>query len=559
MAYVGQSSASKFVYSYPLVYVYINGFFRGDCYCESVDLQSGFIPSEAIIKFPGLRFPSMPVPVGSRVLIYANPHLDPAPIFKGFVSEYFHEYDMASDVTIQCLDERGHLNDDVCQYDYNALDDLTSLPTETLTTREILRDIFNQYVTWQQAQSNTYYLQLDDGAFPDMIAPETIVDGMPHGAAIEQIARASSEDSRRRTYLELGRTPSSRDTLTMMRIGEGPIKRITYARYPTIAIASQPFGYPNADRISWRQRDYNRTTVMQARGRRKRIQTTLTLTESWDQTIESVVLANWEKYTVEKLQDGSKNASFNPWASRVGCRYAIPTISWTNPRTGTAENIQPNILADLVDGDPDDITKSAPPVAIIKYASEAAARTLTSEFSIKDGRFVEFSKPLAIATVATPGAAVTFEMPDSVKLVCAYESRDRLEPAADIGPHETNRYDIRRRLASDAYKWDLYSASTHKVNSDGTISAVVSQTDIEKSLADLSSYGTARLRDLELQDKYIVISCPHGPLYFRIGDRITINGVLVEDANVLAIHYDFWTGNAQSSYNTILTVASGGV
>jgi len=535
MGWIGATRTGPTGFHKPIVWVYIGGKLRLDGVLRRLTLRSGFAPSEARIDFPARRFPTRLLAQGTAVLVYVNPHICARPTFRGYIEAAGQTYEMGDRVEILALDERGHLNDDTCSYNYNEIDEETGLPKEALNSRRICSDIHDGYTDFQYSvNSNSDYLHFDTGAFPTTTVGPQIVFGMPHGVALEQVQRLAASDNRRRTYLRYA--ANTNDLLSSFRIGAGPVRRINYSVRNDLAARDQPYGYPTAERIQYRVDDFGLVNRLAMQGRRKRVQSTLTLTEAWDATIESAVLLCPPKYTVKQAQDGSANSDYTPYAAEVGRRYEIPTVSVTNPLTGLAEDRQPHVLGELLDDDPNHSSRKAMPFCLVKYADEGTPRTVMSGFTIKDNRWVWFSEPQAKPDFAD-GAAAAMITPDWVKLVCVYLDEARLE-TSDVTTGSYYKY-RRQRLTDDGFAWDMYADGAYSVQADGSLSLISGDTDNRKDDAELEDWGEARLKELQGEDASWVITLPTVVTAIRLGDSININGYTLDDVAVLQIDYDF--------------------
>jgi hypothetical protein len=545
-------STTKQAFRNPWVEVYIGGRYRSDCLVDDITQASGFSPSSATIRFPGVRWPSRVVGLSTSVVIYINRWEDNRPKFRGYVAGFRQITDRQDDVAIYAYDERGRLNDDCCAGDFNPLDWESNLTSESLSARAIVNEIHGDYQTYQQANSNANFLQIDLGAFGITQLGVVNVEGTPHGSAIEAVQRQADIDYRTRTMIRPG---VSRDTLTTFRIGSGPVKDIFYATKDTTAPSGQPHGYPMASSIAYQEGDENAINQIVAKGRRKQITKTLTLTAAWDATIQTAVLSDRKIYTQKFDKYGDPNPDYDSRAQHVATRWLIPTVTMTNPRTGDSESVQPQILGELFDQDPDNATKKARPVVIVKYATEASAVAFLTGFSVSGGKWISFSEPQVKKTVVDVGGTPTktLEVPEYVKLVAVYEDQIRLSESVSLTSKiGRNR---RGRVQNEGYIYQQYASGSYQLESDGTLTLVGSNTDFADDGDSLNDWGTARASEVNVRNMRMSIVLPQCPTYFNIGDRIRLNGWIIEDMAVVEIRYEAMNQRPNGS-TVILTMGN---
>ena len=540
MPWIGATHSMGGILRPSIIAVYIGNQYRPDAVVDSVYISSGFRPSSAEISFPESRFPSRPCETGATILVWINPHTSTRPIFKGKVTEFSETHGRPDTVSVQVLDARDELNDDTCQWGYNELDDHTGRAKEDLDSREIIEDIWDQYRDFQSTvNSNSTPLILDKSAFPKIAIGSQPLDGMPHGSAMEVIARMATTGTKRRTYVEYGAGPTSNDYLTSYTIGAGPIIDLRYGTHPLTAVSSQPFGIPNVTGIQYRTRNQWRTTRVTVKGRRRRIQRSFTLTPDWDASIQAAVLLNYPKYAEKQIGGGTVNPSFDPRAVFVGTRYGIPTVNTTDPRTGGTVARQPHILGRLLDAEPDDANKYAPHFCLVTFSGDVAAQVMFDGFTVADNQWVVFSKPLARQSYEA-GGVVSMVIPTSVVFVAAYMDEDRLELAADIDDGGTYTRERRNLIVNDDFVWDSYAAGAYQVASGGTITGPLgAAVDDAKHDTELDEWGTARLAEIQGDGVEWAFQLPYQTSQIKLGSQVRINGTTLAGVAVQSIHYTF--------------------
>lgn len=547
MAWITFSSrASPTQYMKPDVQIYIGGQLRDDAVPLNLSLRSGFEPSSLQLRFETSIFPRRPLQQGSRVEVYINRALNNYPVFKGYVSTYGSTYQHGDVVDVECLDARGRLNDDVCVCNYNELDRTTGLPRENLTSRQVITDIVTRYQTWQSANGNAAYLIEHAGAFPLFTRKELNFLGIPHGTAIEELMRLTSDSKPRRAFLKY--IPyATHDMLSAFEIGSGPLQYIAFATQTGVSPGDQPYGYPMADRIEWYESDNDVRTRIKARGAKVKTQATFTLEEAWATSLYNNVCLDWDKYTNPVTSDGDPNPNYLPHAQYVGRLFAIPRVSQTNQRTGASENVTPLILQELLDESPETAGKAASPFCIVSWAGWPDM-ILRGGFQIIDNKHVLFDDPIVWYRWVN-GVEETVA-PSSIKLVCAYTTEDRLELSADEEGEYTHYRNRRELVVDDAIVKHCRAAHSHRLESDGSVSSVVSAEDIVSENALLSARARARLAEMSRQRVSCRVGFPYIPLHLKLGDSIALNGERIVDSAITEIDYDL------QSFRTLITVAS---
>lgn len=554
MALVSYRNSAKWMARRPYVECYIDGRLRRDCIVELVEQAAGFGASRAHISFPGKRFPHTPAPEGAEVYIYAQRWANPSPVFHGWVRGLNDIYDRPDLVMIRAEDSREGLNDDVSQENYNLVD----WDTETVGTghhaRALAGYLHNRYVSWQGAAGNSKYVNLDLSGFYPLEMGQQSYTGNPHGQGIEQLQRLSSKDSRRRTYLRQARYYSGREELSTFRIGSGPVRNITYGTSNLATLENQPFGYPVASRIERVRGDDDYVTSLIVRSRRRRIQQTFTLTSAWDSSIEDSVLSNYDKYT-KKMINGVVNASFSDSALPVGRRYLIPTVNQTDPVSGATVARQPKILPELFDDDHTitGVSQKARPFVVVKFPSDSNYYPVFKGFSIQDGRYLVFSRPITRQSVSA--SLIGAVLPEAVYLTAVYEDEARIEAQVDASGSLPGKR-LRRLVDDETMRWDSYAEGTYTIA--GGVVTTTGAADAVNDTVTLTERATARAKELAERRTAYQITLPFCPLYFRLGDTIALNGRVLSGLAVMRIMYGFGQAfNERFQPYTMIEVGTG--
>lgn len=531
MANVSYTAQSKAAVRAPRIECYIGGRLRTDALVELVELAAGYRPTSATISFPGKRFPHTPAPLGAEVFIYANRAWNPQPLFRGRVEGINDIYDRPDVVTLRAVDARADLDNDVASSNYNV-EESDGDEVVSIDARRAVSDVHRQYATWQASQGRDAI-----GIDLSMIDPVDIgalnATGNTHGSLIEQIQRTTSSSGRRRTYLKpVAR--GSQEMLSAFRIGQGPVKNIIYATSNLATIENQPYGRPTANRIERVRGDRQYVTSLIVRSRRRRVQTTFSLSAAWDTSLSATVLENYDKYSKPKVH-GVVNPNYNPLAIPVGRRYAIPRVTLTDAVTGASYAAYPKILPELLDNDPSVSATKARPFVVVKWPGDANYYPMMTGFALKQGRWLVFGKPLIRAAVGS-GGYIEPVLPESVQLVAAYDTGERLSVQANAS---SARYYRRQRRLVDEENcvWNSYATDTWKIQSDGTVVSHGPGSDQTNDTARLTRLARARLTEMEEASQGYLITMPYCPVTFRIGDRIALNGRTVPDVAVMRIQY----------------------
>lgn len=532
MAVVSNRNSNKYIARRPYVECYIDGRLRRDAVVELAETAAGFGESKAYISFTGKRFPHTPAREGDEVYIYINRAWNPTPIFHGWIRTINDVYDMPDMVSVKATDGREGLDDDVAGDNYNEVD-WESGGNPGHHARTVIARLHRDYVSWQ-GQNGGNYIAMDlAGIEPNPVGTLNVV-GSPHGQSIEQVQRVSSLDSRKRTYLKPAAYHGGRETLSVFRIGSGQVKNITYATRDTLAIESQPHGWPIANKIDRVRGDSDYITSLIMRSRKRRFQRTFTVEPAWDSSIQSEVLANYDKYT-RKLIQGEENPYFNPLAVPVGRRYLIPRITLTDPVTGRPIVAHAKLLPELLDGDPTTTeTKKARPFVVVKYAGDANYYVMFQGFEIKGGKWLVFQTP-PIRPVMGVDGYLTPSMPENVYLTAAYEDESRLSVQVNATTNLAGKR-IRKLIHDETCVWDSYYDGTYKLQADGTVVSVPA-VDLTNDSVTLNLRASARLKELASRSEGWRFTMPFCPTHFRVGDTVALNGRKLEGVAVMRVQY----------------------
>ncbi len=363
--------------------VYINNRLWRNVELVDCENMSGIVPGRARLRFPLAFYGAMPVKDGDFVRVNIELGWEPAPIFRGYVVAFSQPEH--GEVFIDCLDERGHFNDEVYDTDYNVPDKRTGVITTNQSTFEIFQDGYDAYRRHQVANGNTEFMQVSLRRFPDKFAGEQNLKGMPHGVAIQQVLEDVGGGKWRLALQHF----VSFTRLVPFEVGaQGqPVLRTIRGTAPLLSRQVQPDGHANVDRIQRREDAGGVFNRLRMSGRTRMIETVTALTEGWDQTIEAAVLANPDKFTQERILE-DENPNYQPGAKDVGRIWKIPQTddTWTDANGNTQGSTRhPRIFpSEVVQTNPQDSEQKQPPFLIFKYSDDADFRYRDKGFTIKD-------------------------------------------------------------------------------------------------------------------------------------------------------------------------------
>jgi len=536
----------------PIVNVYIGGQFRPDAVVREVRQTSGFAADEATIEFPLATFPSCIAPAGAQVTIFINRWIDNKPKFRGFVTTPINDQadDEDEDCFIVAKDERVRLNNKVCRFNFNEAVDVPRMGEEVfeegfenLKSKAIANEMMNEYTAWQSTQGLPY-LTLDYSRFPNVRMREFKVKGTPIGTALERLLRDST-DAASRLRMRLIYTGGSHDMLRPFEIGSSESNRnlsynIIFPTHTHLLYSQQPFGFPMVEGVK-RVVHYDKTVnSVTAQGGRHVVQDVLTLTESWDQSLEIDVLSNeYVKFTTKEIK-GQTNPNYNPQAEWVGRRYLIPTITVKHPRTGKDIDVQPKLLERILDVDPEEPTAKAAPFCLLVYLGmeeDLNAQMRYNGFTIEDGRFILFDRPIT-NQVPGEGTPPTFPetLPETVKLVCTYELPERLE--VTVEPTSSMTWKREELIEEETYRWETWLENSVRLTALGTVELVEVETDLIKEDDELDDMVDQLLEEVNRPDWEWEIVLPYCPTNFNVGGIVILNRTRLMDASIVGIVYN---------------------
>lgn len=533
MPFINMPTGTTYKNAEAIVRVYIDSIRRFDVKVGVIRNATGLAASVTTLRFPRSKYDQDPAVFGDKVEIYINPHLFRAPFFRGLVVRPSRTQARdTNEIFYDCYDERFRLNDSCCSRNYNERDEKTQVFKEELNTRAIIHEIWSEYRSHQVSNGNTNYLRLNLASFPNVFPGSLNLQGVPHGDALQQILQDYGGESYK-LYVVHGESTSY---LKAFEIGSGFTARVVRGTDHEYSARQQPFGVANIGNVDKVEEYEQVVNHLVAYGAEKIYETCLSLTKFWDTTIETAVLANWDKYTKRKIQDDAPNPDYDPRAEFVATRYIIPKL------TDNGIERQVKVLSDLVQEfvfeDADGNRHTAKPFLVYQYSGDADYSIEFDGFSIVDDELVVFTKPF-VKQVTVDGGTVTNEVPSEMYLNFAFQSTARI--SYDTNKQGTVDRDKKQIVTRDEFQYKAKSGnfdlSWNAVTKVITATYNAGTTGVIDESADLQAWALRRVLPTSVVPETFHLTLPRLDLQYKLGQRLRENNTLT-NTNIVELAYD---------------------
>lgn len=248
MGYIS-TSGSSFGSRAPELWIEVDGVRRSDAQIDSVRQSSGLAASTLEMTFPYAFRGDRPIRSLARVVVWLDRHLDARPIFVGRVirsPQLTFNADGGPRLSYLAADLRWFLqNEPVCLRDYNKPSRLDGTFAETLSSRQIVADLYAQYQAHCSAipgRTSADLLELSLASFPDVAVGELNVKGQAVGEAMQRLVESLGGGAYR---LHVKYNSPSSVVLACFRAGQGLSQRVVIGTDQAANEFSQPDGVAN--------------------------------------------------------------------------------------------------------------------------------------------------------------------------------------------------------------------------------------------------------------------------------------------------------------------------